>query len=154
MDASPPRPPAAIDLVLGYDGSDPATRALEWAMRILAGRAGTLRIVHVTHSATGAGLSGLGYAEMMEAEDEVDTTVRDAAAERLAATDVSWTFQRRQGAPGDELLAEAKERAAGAPSGTETVLVVGRSAGAIHQVIGSVPVALLRHSPYPVLTIP
>ncbi len=49
-------------------------------------------------------------------------------------------------------MAEASAQAdalGGAP-----VIVVGRSGHTAHQILGSVPVRLLHHSPYPVLTIP
>ena len=70
----------------------------------------------------------------------------------MAAAGRPYTFERRQDAPADAILAEASAQA-GALGGAP-VIVVGRSGHAAHQVLGSVPVRLLHHSPYPVLTIP
>lgn len=69
-----------------------------------------------------------------------------------AAGHLSYTFERRQDAPADAILAEAGARAAG--PGRDPVIVVGRSGHAAHQVLGSVPVRLQHHSPFPVITIP
>lgn len=75
-----------------------------------------------------------------------------AAAEIMTATGLPYTFDRRQEAAADAIVSAASAQAAtlgGAP-----VIVVGRSGHTAHQILGSVPVRLLHHSPYPVLTIP
>jgi hypothetical protein len=38
-------PPVNLYLVVGYDGSAPATRALDAAVRLLQGRAGRIEVV-------------------------------------------------------------------------------------------------------------
>jgi nucleotide-binding universal stress UspA family protein len=76
-----------------------------------------------------------------------------AAAEIVAAAGhPPYTFERRQDAPADAILAEASAQAAG--PGRDPVIVVGRSGHAAHQVLGSVPTRLQHHSPFPVITIP
>lgn len=151
---TPSASPSSVDLVVGYDASEPANRALDWSIAILADRPGTLHVVYVGHPAAGAGLSGLGYAEMMEANDEVADDTRKVVEERLGSAGLMWSFERRDGAPAEEILAAARHRASSAPSNTTTFIVVGRSAHAIHHLIGSVPVGLLHHSDYPVVVIP
>ena len=96
----------------------------------------------------------MGYAEMLEADDDVANDVGKTVEGKLGSVGLMWSFERRDGAAVEELLAGAKERAGTAPTATETAIVVGSSAHAIHHVIGSVPVGLLRHSPYPVVVIP
>ena len=143
-----------VDLVVGYDASEPANRALDWSIKILGDRPGTMHVVYVSHPAGAAGLSGMGYAEMLEANDDVADETRKAVEEKLATVARMWSFERRDGSPAEELLAAARERAGTAPSDTATFIVVGRSAHAIHHLIGSVPVGLLHRSEYPVVVIP
>jgi nucleotide-binding universal stress UspA family protein len=78
--------------------------------------------------------------------------VAEAAAEIAAASGTPYTFERRQESPADAILHAASIHAAAEPASTP-VIVTGRSHHVAHHVIGSVPVRLLRQSPYPVLTI-
>ncbi len=52
--------PATGDLylVVGYDGSPPATRALDAAVRLLHGRAGSIEVVYVPRGRLGRGQPG------------------------------------------------------------------------------------------------
>ena len=147
---------SAGGFVVGFDNSEPARRALGWAAQQLAGRQGTLsttlHIVYSDHMIIDSDLSGFGHAEMEAARDAEAAAVAAAAAEIMTATGLPYTFERRQDAAADAIVSEASAQAAalgGAP-----VIVVGRSGHAAHQILGSVPVRLLHHSPYPVLTIP
>jgi hypothetical protein len=60
--ASPPT--GFLHLVVGYDGSPPASRALDGAPRLLQGRAGRIDVVYVAHLSSLAALSPGGIAEM------------------------------------------------------------------------------------------
>jgi nucleotide-binding universal stress UspA family protein len=142
------------DLVVGFDGSDPAGRALAWALRILSTRPGTLHVVYVNQGHAAAGFAGLGMAETLEAEDEVAADLHKQVDEMLGRSTLTWSYERRDGGVVDQLVAVVEERRASAPEGTDTVVVVGRSAHAVHKVVGSVPVGLLHRSPAPVVTIP
>ena len=51
-------------LVVGYDGSPPATRALDAAVRLLHGRAGAVEVVYVAHLPSIDSLSPGAVAEM------------------------------------------------------------------------------------------
>jgi nucleotide-binding universal stress UspA family protein len=98
-------------------------------------------------------LSGFASAEMAAARDNEAVGVAEAAAQIVAGTTAGYTFERRQGSPADAILSGAGTLAAAAP-GSGPVVVAGRSGHARHHVLGSVPVRLLHHSPYPVLAIP
>jgi nucleotide-binding universal stress UspA family protein len=139
-----------ISLVVGFDNSEPARRALSWAARLLAIRPGTLHVVYADHAVIDSDLSGFASAEMETARDTAAVNVADAAAAIVAAAGVRYTSERRQGSPADVILAGAEAQAAGA----NTIIIVGRSGHAAHHLIGSVPTRLLHHSPYPLLTIP
>jgi nucleotide-binding universal stress UspA family protein len=87
---------------------------------------------------------------MAEARKRAAEQVHAAVAATATRAGITWTFERRFGSPADEILPVAKDRAAG----PDTVIVVGRASHAARHPIGSVPVQLLHHSPYPVLVIP
>src|SRR5215472_757817 len=63
MNAEPP-PAAAVRIVVGYDGSPPADRALDGAVRLLQGRTGRITVVYVAHTSSTAMLSADAIAEL------------------------------------------------------------------------------------------
>jgi nucleotide-binding universal stress UspA family protein len=146
---SPPAPPVPVDLVVGVDNSEPARHALESAVALLHSRPGVLHAVYVDHPA-GTDLSGFGHQEMEDAREQMARDVHALVAATATRAGVSWTFERRIGSPADEILAAAKDHAAG----DGTVIVVGRAGHTARHLIGSVPVRLLHQSPYPVQVIP
>jgi nucleotide-binding universal stress UspA family protein len=141
-----------ITLVVGFDDSAPARRALTWGADLLRARPGTLHVVYADHPLIDSDLSGFGRGEMDEARDDKAAAVAQAAAEIAATAGVPYTFVRRQESPADAMLAAANDLD-GAEPVSEPVLVTGRSHHAPHRILGSVPVELLHESPYPVLTI-
>jgi nucleotide-binding universal stress UspA family protein len=147
-----PRAAQSVTLVVGFDDSEPARRALIWGADLIKTRPGVLHVIYADHMLIDSDLSGFARAEMEEARDEKAASVAEAAADIAAATGVPYTFERRQESPADAIL-----HAAGIHAATETastpVIVTGRSHHVAHHVIGSVPVRLLHQSPYPVLTI-
>ena len=150
--ASNGRPSLPADIVVGFDNSAPARRALGEAARLAAARSASLRVVYADHAVIDSDLSGFGHAEMEAARDRDAADAAKAAAEIVAEAGVPYTFERRRDAPADAILAAAGDIAA-APEGGP-VIVVGRSGHAARHLLGSVPTRLLHHSPYPVLTIP
>ena len=148
-----PAPPPPVSLVVGFDNSEPARRALRWAAGLLAARPGALRVIYADRAVIDSDLSGFAAAEMETARDHEAAGIAEAAAEIVAGTTAGYAFERRQGPPADAILSGASTIAAAAP-GAGPVIVVGRSGHARHHVLGSVPEGLLHHSPYPVLAIP
>jgi nucleotide-binding universal stress UspA family protein len=145
-----PAPP--VSLVVGFDNSEPARRALGWTVRQAAAHPAVLRIVYADHAVVNSDLSGFAHAEMAAAQDQEAAEVAGAAAEIVAGSGVRYTFERRPGTPADAILSGASAQAAAGDG--EPVIVVGRSGHAARHVLGSVPVRLLHHSPYPVLAVP
>jgi nucleotide-binding universal stress UspA family protein len=141
-----------ISLVVGFDDSEPARRALGWGADLLRGRPGALHIVYADHPLIDSDLSGFAHTEMEGTRGQKAAGVADAAAQIAAAAGVPYTFERRQEPPADAILSAASVQDAAEP-GRTPVIVTGRSHHAAHQIIGSVPVRLLHQSPYPVLTI-
>jgi nucleotide-binding universal stress UspA family protein len=146
-------PPARdVRLVVGYDGSPPATRALDTAVNLLQGRLGGIEVVYVAHIPTMASLSAGAVAELESDFDDVEKELRTMAGEQLRGEE-RWGFERRQGLIAEQLLAAAKDTAAAHPD-SAVVLVVGSSSLVAHRVLGSVAVTLARHAPVPLVIVP
>jgi nucleotide-binding universal stress UspA family protein len=148
-----PRAAQPITLVVGFDDSEPARRALSWGADLLRTRPGALHVIYADHVLIDSDLSGFGRAEMDEDRDEKAAQVAEAAQEIASAAGTPYTFERRQESPEAAILDAAGTFAAAEP-GSTPIIVTGRSHHVPHRVIGSVPVRLLHQSPYPVLTIP
>ncbi len=148
-----PRAAQSAILVVGFDDSEPARRALIWGADLVRTRSGALHVVYADHVLIDSDLSGFGRTEMDEDRDEKAASVAEAAKEIAAAAGTPYTFERRQESPADAILDAAGIYAAAEPA-TIPIIVTGRSHHVPHRVIGSVPVRLLHESPYPVLTIP
>jgi nucleotide-binding universal stress UspA family protein len=147
-------PPATdLCLIVGYDGSPPASRALGAAVNLLQGRSGRIEVVYVAHMPSMAALSASAVAELETSFDDVEQELRTMAGEQLRGREDRWGFERRQGLIAEELLAAAKDASAANPDAT-VVIVVGSSSLVAHRVVGSVTVSLARHSPVPLVVVP
>jgi nucleotide-binding universal stress UspA family protein len=143
----------SVTLVVGFDDSEPAQRALSWGADLLRKRPGALHVIYADHMLIDSDLSGFGRAEMDEDRDEKAARVAEAAKEIAAAAGTPYTFERREESPEAAILDAAGTYATAEPASTP-LIVTGRSHHVPHRVIGSVPVRLLHESPYPVVTIP
>lgn len=146
-------PATELRLVVGYDGSPPANRALEAAANLLQGRPGRIEVVFVAHLPSMAALSPAAVTELETNFDDVQQELRTMAAEQLRGRELGWNFQRREGLIAQELVAAANDLAAAHPQATVAVLV-GSSSLVTHRVVGSVAVSLARHSPVPLIVVP
>jgi nucleotide-binding universal stress UspA family protein len=146
-------PDGFVHLVVGYDGSAPAGRALDAAVRLLQGRTGRVEVVYVAQLSSVAMLSPGAIAEIESDFNEIEQELRTAAAEQLRGSGAAWEFARRQGLVADELIAAATALRDAHAGGT-VAIVVGSSSHAAHRVIGSIAVSLARHSPVPLVIVP
>jgi nucleotide-binding universal stress UspA family protein len=147
-------PPATdLRLMVGYDGSAPAGRALDAAVNLLQGRAGCIEVVYVAHMPSMAALSPGAVGELETDFDDIEQELRTMVDKRLRGHEERWDFERRQGLVAEELLASAKDAGAAHPGAT-VVIVVGSSSLATHRVVGSVAVSLARRSPVPLIVVP
>jgi nucleotide-binding universal stress UspA family protein len=147
-------PPAAfLHLVVGYDGSPPASRALDAAVSLLQGRTGRIEVVYVAHLSSLVSLSPGAIAEMESDFDDIAKELRASAAEQLGKRVPVWEFQRRQGLIAEELIAAANE-VHDADASKTVVIVVGSSSHAAHRMVGSAAVSLARHAPVPLIIVP
>ena len=147
-------PSSFLHLVVGYDGSPPASRALDAAVRLLQGRTGRIEVVYVAHLSSVIMLSPDAIAEMESDFDDIEQELRAQAAEQLSDSGVAWGLLRRQGVIAEELIAAATGLQEAGGAGAVVAIVVGSSSHATHRVVGSVAVSLARHSPVPVIIVP
>ena len=142
-----------LHLVVGYDGSPPAVRALDAAARLLLGRAGSIEVVYVAHLPSVNMLSPGAVSEMEASFDDIARDLHTAASEQLRGREERWRFDRRQGLIPDELIAAAAGIRDAHPA-DNVVIVVGSSSHALHRLVGSVAVGLARRSPVPLVVVP
>jgi len=146
-------PSQDLYLVVGYDGSPPSSRALDAAIRLLHGRSGRIDVVYVAHMPGIDMMSADAVGEMQIDFDEIEKDLRTSAGEQLRDREERWTFERRQGLIGDQLIAAATDISDSNPDAIVTI-VAGSSSQALHRMVGSAAVALVRHSPVPVVIVP
>jgi nucleotide-binding universal stress UspA family protein len=147
-------PPAGdLYLVVGYDDSPPAARALDAAVRLLQGRTGAIEVVYVAHLSSLDSLSPGAVAEMEASFDDIAVELHDAASEQLRDREARWRFERREGLIADELIAAATDIRDAHPGDT-VVIAVGSSSHALHRMVGSVAVSLARRSSVPLIVVP
>jgi nucleotide-binding universal stress UspA family protein len=152
MNATAP-PTGNLYLVVGYDSSLPAIRALDAAVRLLSGRSGSIEVVYVAHLPSIDALSPGAVAETEASFDDVAREVHTAASEQLRDREERWRFEWRQGLIPDELIAAAADIRDTHP-GDNVMIVVGSSSHAMHRVVGSAAVSLARRSPVPLAVVP
>jgi nucleotide-binding universal stress UspA family protein len=141
-------------VVVGFDGSESAYRALDASAVLISGRVGSIEVVYVAHIAPGAEMSASALAESLKAFDSVELEFADVVRDRLANIESRWRFQRRDGPIAHELTAVAGELSRDYGADAQVVIVVGSAMHSLHHVVGSVPVALVRHAKYPVVFVP
>ena|SRR5487761_1032731 len=142
-----------LRLIVGYDGSPPASRALDAAVNLLQGRTGRIAVVYVGHIPSIDMLSAGAIAEVESDFEQIAQDLRKSAAEQLQGREERWDFQQRQGLIAQELIAAAADIADANP-GESVIIVVGSSSHVTHRVVGSVAVSLARHSPVPLVIVP
>jgi nucleotide-binding universal stress UspA family protein len=154
IDMTTATPPAGfLHLVVGYDGSPPASRALDAAVNLLQGRTGLIEVVYVAHLSSLVSLSPGAIAEMESDFDDIAKELRASATEQLGERVPAWEFQQRQGLIAEELIAAANE-VHDADASKTVVIVVGSSSHAAHRMVGSAAVSLARHAPVPLVIVP
>jgi nucleotide-binding universal stress UspA family protein len=142
-----------LHLVVGYDGSPPASRALDGAVRLLQGRIGRIDVVYVAHLSSLVMLSPGAIGEMEKDFDQIEQELRAQATAQLRGSGAASEFERREGIIADQLIAAATAIGEAHP-GESVAIMVGSSSHATHRVVGSVAVGLARRSPVPLIIMP
>lgn len=145
--------PTALEIVVGFDGTDSSVRALHAAQRILADRVGHIHVVWIAHVPASAGVSAEATVRIEEGFDAVAAELSALATSILGPAEGRWTMERRDGGISHELFlaAEAAEKAA---PDARVVIVVGAPDHAYHRVGGSVPGHLAHQNRFALTVIP
>jgi len=138
-------PGAPVVVVVGFDGSEPARRALDAAARLLRGRDGQLEVVQV---------APVPASPTTAPEGDLDHRLDHDVRARLEATEPRWHVQRRDGEVADELIAVADELRSQRGSDANIVLVVGGPSHQPHHHVGSVSLNLARIDRFPLVVVP
>jgi nucleotide-binding universal stress UspA family protein len=141
-------------LVVGFDGTEPALRALRSAADVLQQRPGRMDVVFVAHVPSTVALAAQAISAVREGLDTEERDLAKRADEILGDTDVKWRFQRRNGEIAAELLAAGKEELDSEGPNTKVVLVVGGSAHKIDRYLNSTPAKVIRQDRFEVFVVP
>ena len=147
-------PGAPVFVVVGFDGSEPAQRALDAAARLLRDRDGRLEVVYVAHVPAGPTPSAGSMAEVSNRTDDPGRRLADEVRARLEPTEARWHFERRSGAVARELIAVADELRRQRGADATIVLFVGGSSPKHPHVAGSVSLHLAQVDRFPLVVVP
>ncbi len=141
-------------LVVGYDGTEPAQRALEVAAKTLQTKEGRLEVVYIAHTPSTVAFSAQAVASVREGFDNEEQLLIKRADEALTPTGVKWHFQRRNGEIAPELLAVGEEQLGADGPSTHVVLILGGSAHKVDRYLNSTPSKVIRQDRFEVLVVP
>jgi nucleotide-binding universal stress UspA family protein len=134
-------------IVLGYDGSPPATRAAAYAAGLARRHGGLLLVVTVDAPPSSVGFAPGAAGAWQQAMEGVIEQARASLEEAAGRYGFTWELLPRRGDVSSALVEVASERHA-------DVIVVGASSSARHRVLGSVPVQLVKAGQAPVTVVP
>ena len=146
-------------VVVGYDGTAPASRALDQAAELLKNRDGELEVVYVAHLPASATLpseplSAQAAEEVERGFDEEATALAGEVRRRLSREDHPWHFQRRDGGVSVELMKVADDLHRRYGDEADIVIVVGGSAQWYHHLAGAVGSSVARSDRFRVMVVP
>jgi nucleotide-binding universal stress UspA family protein len=145
--------PDYLVVVVGFDGSDASERALESAKNLIAGRVGVLVVVFVARTPGTAAMSPSTIGEIRYSLD-AEAQQLERMLPALLGDERRWRFERRDGEVADQLMSVAREQGVAFGPDASVMVVVGKASKRLHHLVGSVPVALVRHECYPVVVVP
>jgi nucleotide-binding universal stress UspA family protein len=141
---------SSLVLVVGYEGSDPARRALATAGRMLRERAGWVEVVYVEPTEGGDHDSSAPAADVIDSLGSAQVDLHYEVRSLLEAEKQPWRWRSTSGAVAVELIEAAQAIAhEGGPSRTVVIVV-----GSDRRQAFSVPITLARQSSFPVIIVP
>jgi nucleotide-binding universal stress UspA family protein len=135
-------------VVVGMDGSRDAIagleRAIEWSRTMQV----PIVVVHVRHAPLGMDMSSQTAGRVPTLLDDLERDARAITEDMLGDSRLSWSFEAREGAPADELIAAANTHDARA------IIVGSRGHNTIATVLlGSVSSALVHRAPQSIVVV-
>lgn len=140
-------------IVVGYDGSNSADRALDFALALAKAQHGSVQLIHVLEWSPYSFLTPTELEERhgrrKEELDRAQAAIVDPVVARVAGGDVEISARVKYGHIADVLAATAKDVGA-------NQIVIGRTghSGLASRVFGSVAGSLAQHSTVPVTIVP
>ncbi len=134
-----------MKIVVGYDGSEPAKRALERASEFASGDGGSVIVVSAVTVHTGA----VHGAQPIDPDEHAERRTELAEAKaHLAQHGIEPELVEGIGEPADAIVETAREKSA-------DLVIVGTSGknAAERAVMGSVSTSVLHHAPCDVLVV-
>jgi nucleotide-binding universal stress UspA family protein len=135
-----------VKILVAYDGSEQARRALDWAAHMAAGSTSAVSVIGVAPTLA----ASPRIADAVDPSSDVDEHRRqlDEAVALLAAAGVRAETLLKVGNPAEEIITAA------ADGRFDAVLVGIRGMGAVKRfLIGSVADRVVRHATVPVLVV-
>ena len=136
-----------MKILVGYDGSEEAGRALDWAATLARGVDGsTVTVISIAPTLEAAP----PIADAVDPTSTVETHRRqaEAAAERLSRAGVKAEVVVRAGNPAEEILNTVED-------GYDVAIIGHKGISAVRRfLMGSVSERVVRHASRPVLVIP
>ena len=141
---------SSLVLVVGFEGSDPARRALAAAGRILRDREGWIEVVYVDPTERAEDVSSKPAADVIQSVGSAQVDLHYEVRSVLEADKQSWRLRSTSGEVAEELAraAQAIARESG-PSRTVAIVV-----GSDRHLRFNVPITLARRSIFPVIIVP
>jgi hypothetical protein len=137
-------------MVVGYEGSDPARRALAAAGRILRDQEGWIEVVYVEPTEGNDHDSFEPAADVRDSLGSAKVDLHYEVRSVLEAEKQQWRLRSTNGAVAEELFEAARAIAhEGGPSRTVVIVV-----GSDRRLAFSVPITLARRSGFPVVIVP
>ncbi len=143
---------SSLVLVVGFEGSDPARRALAAAGRILRDQEGWIEVVNVQPTEGGEGDQATPQpaADVKDSLGPAPTDLHYEVRSVLDAEKQPWRLRSASGAVAEELIEAARAIAdEGGPARTVVIVV-----GSDRRLAFSVPITLARRSSFPVVIVP
>jgi nucleotide-binding universal stress UspA family protein len=141
---------SSLVLVVGFEGSDPARRALAAAGRILRGREGWIEVVYVEPAEGSDHDASEPAADVTDSLGPAQADLHYEVRSVLEAEKQPWRLRSASGAVAEELTEAARAIAQeGGPSRTVVIVV-----GSDHRLAFSVPITLARRASFPVIIVP
>ena len=134
------------NILVGFDGSLAAQRALDYALEVAGALGGRVRVVYAAQLPTG---SPEAAASLMADAEALQPRLAAQVAARAAAAGSAADFSVRAGSPGDVLLAEIRQ------GGVDQLVIGSSGRGTLARwLLGSVMGQLVGNGQVPVTVVP
>jgi nucleotide-binding universal stress UspA family protein len=148
----PPEKPLFV--VVGFNGTVPARRALDSAVDLLQSREGGLEVVYVADRSEQGSLGAEVGVDEGDDHSDQERVLAHEVRSTLVPTHLRWRFQRRDGNVAEQLAAIAETLRENHGPDASVVIALGVSSHSRHRDDGSAVSNLRRDGRFPVIVLP